>query len=125
MKKIQYALMVPVMLFPLLAGAATPSFNCSKASSDVETMICKDNGLAALDNKMSSAYKTAVKNLSSKDAKKLRTNQIGWIKGRNECWKSSDANDCIKQEYELRINELKTCTAGTHFALQSGSVNCN
>ena len=37
----------------------------------------------------------------------LKAVQRGWVKGRNECWKSTDPISCIKGEYQLRINELQ------------------
>jgi uncharacterized protein len=37
----------------------------------------------------------------------LKAEQRGWIKGRNECWKSDDKRGCVKTEYERRIAELQ------------------
>ncbi|MDA1379885.1 hypothetical protein PCI56_08560 [Plesiomonas shigelloides subsp. oncorhynchi] len=41
------------------------------------------------------------------DSAWLKATQRGWIKGRNECWKSSDLPACTRQNYQLRIAELQ------------------
>ena len=37
---------------PEEASAATPSFDCTKAHSAAEQLVCQDAGLAALDNEL-------------------------------------------------------------------------
>ena len=37
----------------------------------------------------------------------IRLEQRGWIKGRDECWKSNDRRACVEGEYERRIAELQ------------------
>ena len=37
----------------------------------------------------------------------LKAEQRGWIKERNDCWKSDDKRQCIEQSYKLRIAELQ------------------
>jgi uncharacterized protein len=37
----------------------------------------------------------------------LRAQQRGWIKGRDDCWKSVDPRLCVATEYRLRIAELQ------------------
>jgi len=85
----------------------SPCSNCAKASSSVEKLICNDAELAKLDNSLSSLYHQLLKNLSVADQKLLKTEQRGWVKGRDDCWKSSDERGCVKREYEARISELK------------------
>jgi uncharacterized protein YecT (DUF1311 family) len=90
-----------------LAQAASPSFNCAKATHDVEKLICNDADLASLDNSLSSLYHTLMKNLSAAEQKLLKTEQRGWVKGRDDCWKSDDMRGCVLSEYQYRINQLK------------------
>jgi uncharacterized protein len=90
-----------------VAQAASPSFNCAKASSSVEKLICNDAELASLDNSLSSLYHTLMKNTSAAEQKLLKTEQRGWVKGRDDCWKSDDMRGCVASEYQYRINELK------------------
>jgi uncharacterized protein len=90
-----------------VAQAASPSFDCAKATHDVEKLICKDAELASLDNSLSSLYHTLMKNISAAEQKTLKTEQRGWVKGRDDCWKASDMRSCVAGEYRARINELK------------------
>ncbi len=89
------------------AFAAKPGFNCSKASHEIEQLICNDDELAALDVSLTKLYKTVLKNTPAAAQKRLKSEQIGWSKGRNDCWKSGDQRACVKGEYETRIKELK------------------
>ncbi|MEV3830462.1 MliC family protein [Aeromonas allosaccharophila] len=100
-------LLATLLLAPLLACAATPSFDCAKASGSVETLICKDAGLAALDNELAALYPKAIAALSPEQLKTERAMQRGWIKGRNDCWKGQDLRQCVEDNYLLRITELQ------------------
>ena len=85
---------------------AKPSFDCAKAH-EVEELICKDAELADLDRSLASLYGAVMANSSASEQKHLRAEQSGWVKGRNDCWKSDDERGCVKREYESRIGELK------------------
>jgi len=88
-------------------SAAHPSFNCSKATHEIEQLICSDAELAALDVSLTDLYKVVLKNTPKAAQKRLKAEQNGWVKGRNECWKADDKRACTKGEYEARINDLK------------------
>ena len=90
-----------------LAQAAHPSFDCSKASHEAEELICKDSELAALDRSLAELYATVLKHTPASEQGALKAEQRGWVKGRNDCWKSSDERGCVKREYEARISELR------------------
>lgn len=94
-------------LMPLLASAATPSFDCTKAHSVAEQLVCQDAGLAALDNELAALYPKAMSQLSAEQQKTEKAMQRGWIKGRNECGKESDSRQCVEESYHLRITELQ------------------
>ncbi|MGL4249999.1 MAG: MliC family protein [Aeromonas sp.] len=100
-------LLATLLFAPLLATAAAPSFDCTKASGSVETLICKDAGLAALDNELAALYPKAIAALSPEQLKTERAMQRGWIKGRNDCWKGQDLRQCVEDNYLLRITELQ------------------
>ncbi len=89
------------------APTAHPSFDCAKASHEVEELICKDAELADLDRSLADLYGVVLKHSSASEQKTLKAEQRGWVKGRNDCWKSSDQRGCVKREYEARISELK------------------
>ncbi|MGY4027096.1 MliC family protein [Aeromonas rivuli] len=94
-------------LMPLLASAATPSFDCAKAHGTTEQLVCQDAGLAALDNELAALYPKALAKLSAEQQKTEKAMQRGWIKGRNECWKENDSRQCVEESYQLRITELQ------------------
>ena len=89
------------------AMAQGPSFDCSKASGSIEEMICKDAELSALDRRLAEVYAAASKIAVGEDPPVLKAEQRGWIKGRNDCWKSDDKHTCVQENYRRRIAELQ------------------
>ncbi|WP_421169891.1 MliC family protein [Aeromonas dhakensis] len=100
-------LLATLLFAPLLATAATPSFDCAKAKGAAETLVCKDAALAALDNELAALYPKAIAAFSPEQQKTERAIQRGWIKGRNDCWKAGDLRQCVEDSYQLRITELQ------------------
>ena len=91
-----------------IALAAGPSFDCSKVQKgSIEELVCKDEGLSVLDRKMATVYAEAAKKAKNEHPPVLKAEQRGWIKGRNECWKSDDKRQCIEESYKRRIAELQ------------------
>lgn len=89
---IYYLLFLNISLF----GA---SFDCAKASSNVEKMICSDDELSELDQKMSLIFTKAFKTSKYKEA--LKKQQIAWIKERNQC---GEDIDCVINSYRDRLS---------------------
>lgn len=89
------------------AWPAPPSFDCAKASSEVEKLICGDPELAQLDRSLSDLYHRVLEDTPAGEQKRLKTEQRGWVKGRDDCWKAEDLRDCVAREYRARIDELK------------------
>jgi len=86
--------------------ANQPSFDCSKVKKDSsEGLICSSDKLMNLDKELSSLYKQALKKASKGDM--LKAHQRGWIKGRNGCWKAEDETECMVNQYNMRMEELK------------------
>lgn len=91
------------------------SFDCTQGKSSAEALICQNEELARLDQKLADRYAQAKAKFkathpSKKDKKYFVAYQRGWIKGRNECWKANEGTleSCIKAAYERRITELET-----------------
>ncbi|WP_258405157.1 MliC family protein [Shewanella psychrotolerans] len=85
-----------------------PSYDCSNSSlNSIETLICRDDELAKLDNHMSTVYRQAITKAQNEHPPILKVEQQGWIKGRNDCWKSADKKQCITESYTNRITELQ------------------
>jgi uncharacterized protein YecT (DUF1311 family) len=82
-------------------ATSTPSFNCAKATTNSEKMICSNNELAAADVKMVEAYKAVLHNSPNKNT--LKKEQNHWRKNiRDVC---VDA-DCMLKAYQDRISQL-------------------
>lgn len=86
-----------------------PSFDCNTESlAEVETRICAQGELAGLDRKLAKVYKLAVAVSNEPPGPSfLQTEQRGWIKGRNECWKSDAVDKCVSDSYIRRIAQLQ------------------
>ena len=106
--------------FPVTVLAQGPTFDCAKASGEVETLICADPSLAALDRTLGEVYKAASAKAKGKLATRLREDQRGWVKGRNDCWKAKGQQTwitatwtvdtlkgCVDAQYRLRTSELQ------------------
>lgn len=88
---------------PQAQKASTPSFDCAKASTLVESTICADPLLARLDAALAKTYGDIRASDIGEDARSyLRTTQREWIRERNEC---SDVR-CIETAYRNRIDEV-------------------
>ena len=73
------------------------SFDCTKASTSVEKIICGDPQISHLDGQLANLYSAALRTGASPDA--VRASQREWMKRRNACADSS----CVKGAYEERI----------------------
>jgi uncharacterized protein YecT (DUF1311 family) len=79
-------------------SVAAPGFDCGKASTMVEKMICADPRLSALDAKLAQSYKVSL--ASAADPQTLRSEQRAWLASvRNRC----PDPECIAQAYGSRI----------------------
>jgi uncharacterized protein len=88
--------------------ASGPAFACGKVESgSIEELICKDAELSALDRKLADAYAAATAKAINEYPPVLKASQRGWIKGRNDCWKSDDTRSCVQAGYVDRIAELQ------------------
>lgn len=63
-------------------GAQAASFDCAKAGTRTEKMICADKALSALDSELALAFRDAVK-LSPTPAR-LTAEQRDWLRGRDQ-----------------------------------------
>jgi len=85
-----------------------PSYACDKVRpGSIEAMICGDDELSALDRTLADVYAAASKRAADEHPPRLAAEQRGWIKGRDECWKSDDKHGCVRDEYRRRNAELQ------------------
>lgn len=96
------ALSVPAM------AAEKPSFDCGKVQAgSIEELVCQDAGLTKLDQQLAEVYAQAADKAKNEHPPMLKAMQRGWVKGRNECWKSEDKRACVESSYQTRIAELQ------------------
>jgi len=92
-------MMLLVLIFMPSAQAAT--FDCDKASSFAEKVVCSDSRITAMDDELGALYKLALASSPQKDA--LKADQKAWLASRDQC---QDSN-CIMKAYSDRIAALK------------------
>jgi uncharacterized protein len=107
-------LLCMVMVFEVSAA----SFDCTKAKTNVEKMICSDASLSALDDTLSEAYEDENATRGEEDTP-LKAQQKAWLAARNKC---SD-KACVRKSYEARIKEL--ACAKSNMGSARGFGNCN
>lgn len=85
-------------------GSYSPSFECKKANSHVEILICSDEMLAGLDREMASLYSDLRRNATSvQKTQEMRAEQLDWLaNSRNTCTN----RDCLLTNYRDRISQL-------------------
>ncbi|MEP0203812.1 MAG: MliC family protein [Halioglobus sp.] len=86
---------------------AQPAFDCAEAEGQVENLICSNDELQKLDQLLAKTYARAMQTLPEQDRVTERAFQRGWIKGRNDCWKSDNVETCVTHSYQTRIVELQ------------------
>lgn len=88
-------LLAAVMPFTHVEAQAA-SFDCAKAATNVEKLICKTPSLGKADEELSAVYKQAVAVALIVDS--VKKEQRGWIARRNKC----SGVPCLAEEYETR-----------------------
>ena len=94
----------------LCSSVQAASFECTKAGTKVEEIICANKWLSNLDSQLATAYQLAVNNASPVKRPSLISEQRGWLKTvRDKC---GDA-DCLIRAYTSRLRALTLITTGT------------
>lgn len=116
--------MYPAYVFPLIIcflGILAPtisiaaSFDCTKAATKVEKMICGNGWLSKMDEEMGKAYFDLINKSQNPDP--LIRDQRAWLKDRNKCTNKH----CLRRRYEYRIDILNFFSS----LKQSGSSPLN
>jgi uncharacterized protein YecT (DUF1311 family) len=98
----------PVVGEELAASTTGPSFDCAKASNEVENAICSNPELRRLDGELGRTYGDLVRELDPDERTALRTEQREWIRERRqEC---GAAISCLRATFRTRLEVLKTWT---------------
>jgi uncharacterized protein len=108
-----HRLLAAALLFPTAAVVAAeqptgPSFSCAKVEAgSIEQLVCGDAALSTLDRQLAAVYAEATRKAANEHPPTLAAGQRGWIKGRDDCWKSQDVRACVADSYTQRIVELQ------------------
>jgi uncharacterized protein YecT (DUF1311 family) len=92
-----------IALFAAAPDTRAASFDCSRAATRVETAICEDRALSALDNQMAQNYRALLNRTSGATESRIRSEQKTWLRQRNAC--GEDAR-CLNREYRARIQSI-------------------
>ncbi len=93
--------------------SATPSFDCSKSTDQIETAICQNQKLGELDREMSANFKSAM-NAPGADHQALLAQQREWLNDLRHCLADSEGQPtttnnivgCLSINYSRRIADL-------------------
>lgn len=91
-----------LLLCFIAAAAHAASFDCKKASTEVEKMICADARLSKLDEELAVTYRDTAGKAAPTEKAALRKEQATWLKSRNAC----KENLCIEVMYRTRLAML-------------------
>jgi len=91
--------LVTLALFSLVAATQAASFDCSKAGTKVEHMICDSPELSKLDDELAKEFQKASKVASSVNQNQFKVNQRYWLNERNQC---ADVA-CLREKYKERL----------------------
>jgi uncharacterized protein len=91
---------VAALVLALSFQARAASFDCSKATTAVEKMICADAQLSDLDVQVARSYRRALENPA--DAGPLKSEQRLWLADRNKCKDVA----CLASSYQQRLKGL-------------------
>jgi uncharacterized protein len=86
----------------LAAGTPKPGFDCAKATTKTEKMICGSRELSILDKDMSGFYRTLV----AGEYPQIATKQREWLEKRKQCESSQGPEPCLVVLYKMRVTEL-------------------
>jgi uncharacterized protein len=111
-------LIIALLPFALLTPAAgaqdipRPSFDCAKATTPSENLICRDVELAAQEHEMADSYNAVLRRLPPDQAGGFRREHYKWFEEYRLTCDSSmsdeDRKSCIMRYMGDRIHELQT-----------------
>jgi uncharacterized protein YecT (DUF1311 family) len=92
------------LLSTLIPATGYPaSFDCKKAKSEVEKMICTDPEISKLDDQLTALYMSALASASNEDDRGgIKRKQRNWLRSRDTC---RDRN-CVQARYEQQIRSV-------------------
>lgn len=97
--------LVGVMALIVSISSHAASFDCEKAASKVERLVCATAEVSDLDTKFAKAYESALSKLAADERNGLISEQRRWLQqSRNRCQQVT----CLKHAYWERLARLET-----------------
>jgi uncharacterized protein len=101
-----------LVLLLSLAGvglAVKPGFDCQKARTPIEKLICGSDVLSSQDRQMNRLYISLVNKAAQKDRGLIRTEQRRFLERRDKLCNldPTAAEKCLREIYQERITALK------------------
>ena len=118
MPQIQLAL-ASAAVFISTGGHASPSFDCNKAATPVEILICGSPELAELDQKLGDIFRAKIGSSSGDEKASLLNRQCAWLSGRATACRVPEKQGelsigewnamagCVVRLYQERLAELQ------------------
>jgi len=89
-------------------GPFATSYDCAKATKELDRAICYSPGVAALDVELGQVYRAALQKLPAERKQELQNQQREWLARREkQCTIYKWWVECLKDLYTQRIAELK------------------
>jgi len=95
----------------------TPSFDCNKATTKSEKLICSDPNLSNADKQLAEIYVRVLEQSSNQDW--LKKDQLSWMKHQRDTCKDVP---CMLNAYKDRINELDALLTSEYFKVFSPAL---
>jgi len=128
MKYISLLSSLSLMICMGVGPALAASFDCSKAATKSEKLICGDQTLSAADSELAKVYRQATEELP--DPEGLKKEQLSWIKNeRDACpdapcmLKAHDARAAALGNKVQKLMQEALKEANEHFTFQGKPIN--
>ena len=90
----------------LLPPGPAAAIDCARARTAVERTVCRSPALIARDRAMTGMYDGLLGPMPRADQDRLRSIQRGWLSGLNACVVRKEAQSCLADAYDQRIQAL-------------------
>ena len=101
------ALLGVCLMLGIASNARAASFDCKKATTDIEHAICDDPKLNVLDEQISEHYRHVLSESAASKVSDIRAAQRAWLAGRDVCKGATEGlKACLQGRLAAREKEL-------------------
>lgn len=98
---------VLLALWLLIGADPARAFDCARAGTDVEQLICAAPGLKSLDDALGAAYQSVRDQTPKNGRAALSAAQRAWIAEREACSSAEDPTACVQSSTQTRTAQLQ------------------